>query len=138
MQKPQAHIRIDFSESCALGPGKIVLLETIERTGSLSSAARALGMSYRRAWLLLHSVNTGFTEAAVALSVGGRDGGGARLTAFGRQLVDTYRSLETAVDALTIKAFSGVRPSRTPAGDSGDTRRALRRAVAVPIPKRGP
>ena len=107
MNKPQAHIRIDFSEHCAIGPGKIVLLESIERTGSLSAAARALGMSYRRAWLLLHSVNSGFAEPAVALSIGGRDGGGAKLTPFGRQLVDTYRGLEAAVDALTVKAFSG-------------------------------
>ena len=57
MNKPQAHVRIDFSETFSIGPGKIALLEGIVRTGSLSAAARMLGMSYRRAWLLLHSVN---------------------------------------------------------------------------------
>ena len=130
MNKPQAHVRIDFSEGCSIGPGKIVLLEGIERTGSLSAAARALGMSYRRGWLLLHSVNDGFTEPAVELSIGGRDGGGAKLTDFGRQLVATYREFESAVDALAVRTFSSMRPKRA-ASDAAttDARRALNRPL---------
>jgi molybdate transport system regulatory protein len=111
MLKPQTHIRIDFSGTCSLGPGKISLLEGIERTGSLSAAARTLGMSYRRGWLLLHSTNEGFSQPVAELSVGGKDGGGARLTEFGKRLVADYRTFEAAVDAIAVKTFSGVRTS---------------------------
>ena len=110
MNKPQAHVRVDFSEGCSVGPGKIALLEGIGRTGSLSAAARTLGMSYRRAWLLLHSVNDAFSQPAVEMSVGGKDGGGARLTKFGAQLISTYRDFESAVDALAVKNFASMRP----------------------------
>jgi molybdate transport system regulatory protein len=136
MNKPQAHVRIDFSESCSIGPGKIALLEGIARTGSLSAAARALGMSYRRAWLLLHSVNDAFNEPAVALSIGGKDGGGARLTPFGTQLIQAYRSFEGTVDALAVKTFSSMRPSRAPTAGP-EARRPLRRAVPTAAGRRG-
>src|SRR4249920_3430062 len=112
MRKPQAHIRVDFSESVSIGPGKIGLLEQIERSGSLSAAARELGMSYRRAWLLLSSVNTGFSEPVAVLSVGGVEGGGAQLTKFGKQLVSDYRKFEQQVDDLAQKTFAAVRAGR--------------------------
>ena len=65
--------RVDFSPDCAVGPGKIALLEHISSTGSLSEAARKLKMSYRRAWLLLEDLNTSFQQpVAAAMSVGGR------------------------------------------------------------------
>lgn len=130
MLKPQTHIRIDFSGTCSLGPGKISLLEGIERTGSLSAAARALGMSYRRGWLLLHSTNEGFSQPVVELSVGGKDGGGARLTDFGKRLVADYRSFETAVDALATKTFAGVRASGKVVEDVAP-RRPIKRTLAA-------
>ena len=136
MNKPQAHVRIDFSETCSIGPGKIALLEGIARTGSLSAAARALGMSYRRGWLLLHSVNDAFNEPAVALSIGGKDGGGARLTPFGTQLIQAYRDFEGAVDALAVKTFASMRPSRTAQPGPG-SRRPLRRAGPAAAGRRG-
>jgi len=134
--KPQAHIRIDFSGTCSIGPGKIGLLEGIERTGSLSAAARALGMSYRRAWLLLHSTNEGFSEPVVELSVGGKDGGGTRLTDFGRQLVADYRRFDAAVEQLAAKTFADVRvnpralESESPAR-AGGARRPVNRALGA-------
>jgi molybdate transport system regulatory protein len=128
--KPQVHIRIDFSGTCSIGPGKIGLLEGIERTGSLSAAARSLGMSYRRAWLLLHSTNEGFTEPVVELSVGGKDGGGTRLTDFGRQLVADYRRFDAAVDLLAAKTFGDVRiSSGVPEAQSGSRAGGVRRPV---------
>ncbi len=127
MSKPQAHIRIDFTDGCSIGPGKIALLEWIDRTGSLSAAGRSLGMSYRRAWLLLHSVNDSFTEPSVTFSVGGKDGGGAQLTAFGRKLIANYRGFEASVDALASKAFAGLKPARTVAVESAAPRKPLRR-----------
>jgi molybdate transport system regulatory protein len=129
MQKPQAHVRIDFTAGCSVGPGKIALLEGIARTGSLSAAARSLGMSYRRAWLLLHSVNDAFHEPSVELSVGGKDGGGARLTPFGDSLVEAYRAFESAVDALAVKTFSSMRPATATPDRAADKRRPLNRSL---------
>lgn len=114
--KPQLHVRIDFSAQCSLGPGKVSLLEAIDRTGSLSGAARELGMSYRRAWLLLHSVNDGFREPAVELSVGGSEGGGARLTPFGRQVVAGYRDFVAAATALAQQGFASLAAEEESAG----------------------
>lgn len=133
MTQPHAHVRIDFAEGRSLGPGKIALLEVIERTGSLSAAGRALGMSYRRAWLLLHSVNDAFEEPAVQLSVGGRDGGGARLTDFGRRLVESYREFEKAADALAQRHFGDLRviPAAPDSADGADRRPVNRRAGAT-------
>ena len=129
MLKPQSRTRVDFSESCSIGPGKISLLEGIGRTGSLSAAARELAMSYRRGWLLLHSINESFGEPVVELSIGGRDGGGAKLTAFGRQLVSDYRRFETAVDQLAAKAFAGV-TTRAPVKEPAAPRRPVSRSLA--------
>jgi len=127
--KPHTHIRLDFSGTCSLGPGKIGLLEGIERTGSLSAAARAMGMSYRRAWLLLHSTNEGFSEPVVELSVGGKDGGGTRLTDYGRQLVADFRRFEDAVEALAAKTFAEVRVSAGAAGVEAASRKPVNRPL---------
>ncbi len=137
MSKPHAHLRLDFSGTCSIGPGKIGLLEGIERTGSLSAAARALGMSYRRAWLLLHATNEGFEEAVVELSVGGKDGGGTRLTAFGRQLIADYRGFEAAVDALAMKAFAAIRISEKAEAEHTRTRRPVTRSLTPKLRNSG-
>jgi molybdate transport system regulatory protein len=129
MAKPHAHIRLDFSGTCSIGPGKIRLLEGIERSGSLSAAARALGMSYRRAWLLLHATNEGFQDPVVELSVGGKDGGGTRLTEFGKQLIADYRAFEAAVDALAVKSFAAVRLSDKSVAEDERARRPVTRRL---------
>jgi len=129
MAKPHAHIRLDFSATCSIGPGKIGLLENIARTGSLSAAARALRMSYRRAWLLLHNTNEGFDEPVVELSVGGKDGGGTRLTDFGRRVVVDYRAFEASVDALAAGAFANLQTSASHAVKQESPRRPVARAL---------
>ncbi|NBU24984.1 MAG: LysR family transcriptional regulator [Gammaproteobacteria bacterium] len=106
MAGPRARIRLDFAPDCAVGPGKIALLEGIVRTGSLSAAARSLGMSYRRGWLLVHSLNEGFRQPLVALNAGGRDGGGASLTPLGAAMLARYRRFERKVDRLADKDFA--------------------------------
>lgn len=133
MHSPTAHVRIDFADGSSLGPGKIALLDAIGRTGSLSGAGRALGMSYRRAWLLLHSVNDAFAEAAVEFSVGGKDGGGARLTDFGRTLVANYAEVQRASDALVQKALGALLPGRGPPPPAAT---AARRPVTRALPGR--
>ncbi len=105
MPEPTVRFRLDFSDVCSIGPGKVELLESIRKTGSLSQAARELGMSYRRAWLLLDSLNTMFRDPAVTTSVGGKAGGGATLTPFGAALLGSYRKLQKDFDAMVAKGF---------------------------------
>ena len=94
-------LRIDFDEGRALGPGKVRLLELVGETGSISAAGRAMSMSYRRAWLLVHAMNRTFREPVVAARGGGAGGGGAALTPFGAEVVACYRAMERdARDAL--------------------------------------
>jgi molybdate transport system regulatory protein len=95
--------RVDFGAACSIGIGKIELLEGIARSGSLSLAARQMGMSYRRAWLLLEDMNLSFDQPVARTSVGGRGGGGAVLTSFGEHLVDGYRQLESKTQRLATQ-----------------------------------
>ena len=87
-------LRIDFDDSRALGPGKIKLLELVGSTGSISAAGRAMGMSYRRAWMLVDALNQTFRLPVVQTRGGGVGGGGADLTPFGANLVANYRAME--------------------------------------------
>jgi molybdate transport system regulatory protein len=87
-------IRIDLTQEGAIGPGKIRLLELVGETGSISAAGRAMEMSYRRAWLLIDALNHLFKTPLVATKLGGKSGGGAALTPFGRDVVRHYRALE--------------------------------------------
>ena len=87
-------IRLDFDAARHVGHGKIRLIESIAEEGSISGAARKMGMSYRRAWLLLDEVNRMFREPVVETHLGGKGGGNARLTEFGRALVELYREIE--------------------------------------------
>ena len=105
MPEVSVSFRVDFSPDCAVGPGKIALLEHIDSSGSLSEAARELKMSYRRAWLLLEDLNTSFQQPVAQMSVGGRGGGGAALTAFGSELVASYRTLEAHIRKRAQTAF---------------------------------
>jgi molybdate transport system regulatory protein len=91
----QFRLRISKGENIAVGPGKIDLLEAIAATGSITSAARRMGMSYRRAWLLVDTMNRCFKRPVVEAEAGGKRGGGTRLTALGAEVVRHYRRIET-------------------------------------------
>jgi molybdate transport system regulatory protein len=95
MGKIRLTVRVDFGSDRALGPGKIRLLEAIGKTGSISQGGRSLDMSYRRAWLLVDDLNHCFREPVVTTQPGGAQGGGAALTAFGQELIEKYRLIET-------------------------------------------
>lgn len=99
-------LRIDFGEGIRLGPGKIDLLEAIIETGSISGAGRKIGMSYRRAWLLVEELNTLFTAPVVSTSAGGAHGGGTEVTPFGRNLVAAFRRLEARTQNAIAEEFS--------------------------------
>lgn len=96
-------IRIDLDPHGRIGPGKIELLEAIQREGSISAAGRAMDMSYRRAWDLVDETAKIFGRPVVASQAGGRHGGGAKLTAFGEELIARYRAIEKAA-SRAVKA----------------------------------
>jgi molybdate transport system regulatory protein len=87
-------IRVDFDSGASIGPGKIRLLEEVERHGSIRRAAGALGMSFRQAWLLLKAIEEMFGEQVIVTARGGAKGGGSALTELGRLVVSNYRQLE--------------------------------------------
>jgi molybdate transport system regulatory protein len=129
MIAPAIRFRIDFTDNVNLGPGKIARLEAIKSTGSISDAARALGMSYRRAWILIDSVKQGFSEAVIVSASGGKGGGGARVTAFGDSLIDQYRMLEREITRLGAQTLSEIIPrviERSSAGRPARKRLAKR------------
>jgi len=100
MSAPIVRFRIDLAKDASLGPGKVRLLEAIRDSGSLSQAARDLGMSYRRAWLLVEDLKQTFREPVTAASTGGKHGGGMFVTEFGDALIKNYRELERDFAAL--------------------------------------
>ncbi len=111
MTAPAVRFRVDFAKNCSLGPGKIRLLEAIRDSGSLSQGARNIGMSYRRAWLLVDSLRQSFREPVTAASTGGKDGGGMLVTAFGDALINSYRELEREFAALAARRLHAVIPA---------------------------
>lgn len=119
MAGPRLSIRIDLASGRRIGPGKIALLEAIRSTGSISAGARALGMSYRRAWLLVEEINNALREPAVTAETGGRSGGGAALTPVGERVIGLYRAIETNARTATGGEFRAmgklVRPEKMPA-----------------------
>ena len=92
--RAQFRLRVSRGDDIAVGPGKVDLLEAIAATGSITGAARALNMSYRRAWLLIDTMNRCFATPVVEAEAGGKRGGGARLTPTGEDVVRRYRRIE--------------------------------------------
>ncbi len=112
-------------DSYALGPGKADLLEAIDRTGSISGAGRALGMSYRRAWLLVDEMNRCFVARLVETLPGGGRGAGARLSDLGRAVLADYRAIELASETLAdtpgyTRLAAALRDAPRPAGPHAD------------------
>jgi len=105
MAAARLSIRIDLAGDIRIGPGKIALLEAIRTTGSISAAARSLGMSYRRAWLLVEEINNSLREPAVTAASGGRHGGGAAITAVGEKVVDLYHEIESCARLAAGREF---------------------------------
>jgi molybdate transport system regulatory protein len=128
---PSIRFRIDFAENLNLGPGKIALLEAIGDHGSLSTAAASLGLSYRRAWLLLDSLNKTFNNPVTHSNAGGKNGGGSSITEFGRLLVKQYRSLENEITHIGGRHLKEILPHVASASTAGTSvrRQTLSRAA---------
>ncbi|WP_019583217.1 MULTISPECIES: winged helix-turn-helix domain-containing protein [unclassified Thioalkalivibrio] len=94
-------LRVLLGEVTAMGPGKAMLLDAIRDKGSISAAARSVGMSYRRAWDLVETMNQSFREPVITTAKGGSGGGGAQITEFGETVLARYRDMERkACEAL--------------------------------------
>jgi molybdate transport system regulatory protein len=101
-------VRIDFAKHAHVGPGKIELLEAIRHAGSLSQAARDLGIIYRHAWQLAESLKCAFQAPVTLATRGGSGGGGICLTGFGEALVDSYRALEREFSELAASRLQSI------------------------------
>jgi molybdate transport system regulatory protein len=108
MSNTRLSIRLDLTSGDRIGPGKIALLEAIRSTGSISGAARKIGMSYRRAWLLVEEINGSLREPAVEAATGGKHGGGAAITPVGEKIIKVYRSIQTIADSSLKDEFKEV------------------------------
>ncbi len=120
---PGLLLRVLSSKNPAMGPGKARLIALIAESGSISAAARKMGMSYRRAWQLVEALNKSFNEPVVLTAVGGRRGGGAVVTDFGKRLVGAYHDMEAKASsaiAADLETFSGYLKKR------GGRKKALR------------
>ncbi|MCO4821565.1 MAG: LysR family transcriptional regulator [Flavobacteriaceae bacterium] len=91
--KIKSRIWIEVDGHILLGEGRVHLLKAIEETGSLSKAAKLLGMSYKKAWSLIDAVNKRAEKPVTTTSIGGKGGGGASLTAYGKSLVETFETI---------------------------------------------
>ena len=104
-------LRLYLNHDRPLGPGKVQILESIRDGGSISEAARGMKMSYRSAWLLVDSMNSQFKKPVVETTLGGRGGGAATLTAFGRDLVRRYRAMERATQRAIARDVAALERS---------------------------
>jgi molybdate transport system regulatory protein len=93
-KSPRLQLRVMLTSDTLVGPGKADLLQGISETGSISAAGRRMGMSYKRAWYLIKTMNANFQEPVVIGTKGGKSGGGAQLTATGREVLKRYRRIE--------------------------------------------
>lgn len=110
-------IHIPYGEVSAIGPGKADLLEAIERNGSISAGARHLGMSYKRAWDLVDTMNKCFREPLVATATGGSHGGGAQITEFGYEVLRRYREIEAKANMAIIADIGDLLSMLSPISD---------------------
>ena len=98
--KVKVPVRLMLDDTIAIGPGKADLLAAIQATGSISGAARQMKMSYRRAWMLVETMNGCFDQALVSTARGGRSGGGAKLTEHGETVLNAYVEMQREVQHL--------------------------------------
>ena len=114
---PGLTLRVLTTRVPAMGPGKAALIEAIDRSGSISGAAREMEMSYRRAWQLVEAINSSFREPLVVTATGGKQGGGAVVSDLGREVVKRFRAMEAKASASIASDISGfselLKPSRS-------------------------
>lgn len=116
----QCRVRVTRGEDIALGPGKMQLLAAIGEAGSISGAARKMKMSYRRAWLLVETMNSCFQTPLVETATGGRAGGGAHLTTQGKKVLESYEAMMRELQQIAEQHL-GKLLKNSPLADPKDT-----------------
>ena len=111
LARARLRLRLVLGAGHRLGPGKIDLLEAVAATGSITAAGRSMGMSYRRAWILIDEANRMFTTPLVVTAAGGAGGGGAHLTDLGRDLVAAFRRIEARTRAAVEAELAAFEPA---------------------------
>ncbi len=109
-------LRLHFATPLMLGPGKADLLEGIRDTGSIAAAGRRMGMSYKRAWMLVEELNAAFAQPVVHSARGGAGGGGAQLTGTGAEVLRHFRAVEAAALAAGAEGIAALEALMRPAG----------------------
>jgi len=117
--QPTLSLRIRFGKDAMFGPGKAELLRRIDATGSIAAAARDMGRSYKRAWMLIETLNTMFDQPLVSAARGGPGKGGAVLTERGRAVLQHYGEVEAVARAQTARQLGQLRAWRRPGPDDG-------------------
>lgn len=110
----QFRMRVYRDADIAIGPGKIALLEAIVQAGSITAAAQRMGMSYRRAWLLVDELNRALRKPAVESAAGGAGGGGTVVTPTGLELIARYRAIEATAAAAAADDIAALRRMLAP------------------------
>ena len=110
LARARLRLRLVLGAGHKLGPGKIDLLEAVAATGSITAAGRRMGMSYRRAWVLIDEANRMFTAPLVVTAAGGSGGGGAHLTDLGRDVVAAFRRIEARTRAAIAEELGPLEP----------------------------
>ena len=108
MTDTRLSIRLDLSNGGRIGSGKIALLEAIRAKGSITAAARHLGMAYRTAWLLVEQINEALREPAVTTATGGQRGGGTVLTPTGERVIELYHTIEELTRTSARQEFRAI------------------------------
>lgn len=107
-RRPELQLRINLDPETLLGPGKAQLLQAIQETGSIAAAGRRMGMSYKRAWYLIDTMNAYFREPVVISVRGGNARGGAHLTDTGRAVLTGYRRIESKAQRATARELAAL------------------------------
>ncbi len=127
-------LRIDFDDDRYIGHGRIQLLEMIGKHGSIAKAAKAMGMSYKRAWYLIDEFNDMFASPLVERRHGGRGGGAARLTPFGERLVREYRTMESSAIEVFAPQLRMIKKRLRKDGDTRSEPAARKRRASTTRP----
>ncbi len=111
---PHLRLRVVLSADTFIGPGKADLLQGIDDAGSIAAAGRRMGMSYKRAWMLMETMNAYFGEPLAIASKGGKAGGGALLTPKGKQVLACFRRIEARTARAAAKDLAQLSALRGP------------------------
>lgn len=102
-------LRLNLEPGNAFGPGKAAILAGIRDTGSIAASGRRMGMSYKRAWMLTDALNRQFRAPLVTAAKGGAQGGGAKLTELGVEVLDRYQRMEARAAKSVATDFAALR-----------------------------